>query len=825
MPVKLWFDLPSFFVLPSRGGKAARIVNRHPNLVALLAFVLLTLVMTYPNALRLTDAAKDLGDPLLNSWIMWWVVDSAVHGNVAGFFDANLFFPHYRTLAYSEFLIPQALVGAPILLLSGNPLLAYNVVLLLSFIATAFAMYLLGRYLTGSGLAGFIGGLALAYAPFQIHHLSQIQVIGALGIPLAFLFLHRYFDSGSLKYLLGFTAVYVLQALGNAYYAVYLTYAAGAYILYRAVIDRRFMQVVFWRHMGLHALLSLVVLAPFYRQYLALRTELGFVRPLSSEAGWYSFLATSPTNRLYGSITEDLLGDEAMFPGFTVALLALVGLFASRNRPDRRAGPHPDDNQVDESERDDSGVRSAERRRSVAVWAYRLAGLLVAAGCVLVAMTATGGFEATVFGVRVSAHRPVNPLIQIGLLIALRAVLRWRNPGLEREGRWLQEPQRFYAWMLAATVLLSLGADGPYRLLYHYVPGFDGIRGAGRIHIMTLLGLAVFAAYGTRALTSRLSGRRWAAAALLLPALICVELFSAPLPLVDLPGEGAVPEAYAWLAAQEGDYAAIEYPLDGYTEYQRLYFSVFHSKKIVNGASGYNSPVYQEMLHRNDWFPSQRAFDDIRRLGIRWVIVHPDGYGDEWPEIRSRLEEHSADLHPLARFDAALVYELQGGEWLTREDVHGQLADPDAGWVILPRAGWSVAAVPNDPLAGLAVDGDMKTRWETRAQRPGDYFEVDFGKIETVGSLVMALDISRTDSPRGYRVEVSGDGVEWHVLAEEPSAHVPITQFLTRRDAFVEIEFPEARARYLRVVQTGEDPVYYWSIHELDVRKRRAGTP
>ena len=42
-------------------------MRRHPNLLALLAFVIVTLVMTYPNALRLTDAAMDLGDPLLNT--------------------------------------------------------------------------------------------------------------------------------------------------------------------------------------------------------------------------------------------------------------------------------------------------------------------------------------------------------------------------------------------------------------------------------------------------------------------------------------------------------------------------------------------------------------------------------------------------------------------------------------------------------------------------------------------------------------------------------------------------------------------------------------
>ena len=449
---------------------------------------------------------------------MWWVTDSVVGGNFTGFFDANIFFPYYRTLAYSEFLIPQALVGAPIMLLSGNPLLAYNVVLLLSFIATAFAIYLLGRCLTGSSVAGFVAGLALAFSPFLFHHLGQIQVIGAAGIPLAFLFLHRYFDGGKLKYLLGFTAAYVGQALGNAYYAVYLTYAAGAYILYRGVLDRHLTQRAFWRDMGIHAVLSVAVLAPFYRQYLILRTDLGFVRPLSYEGGLYSYLATAPVNRLFGSVSSRFLADEAMFPGITVVALALLGLFASRNR--EQAGTETP------REKDGGGER-----------AYRIAGLLIAVGWLLVvALALTGGFEVSVLGVRISAHRSTNPLIGLMALIAFRAGLRWRYPGLGQGASWFRDPQRFYVWMLAASMLLSLGTADPYRLLYDYVPGFDGIRAPGRIHIMTIFWLAVFAAYGTQALLSRLSAHRQVAAAVLLPALICVEFFSVPLPLVTVPG-------------------------------------------------------------------------------------------------------------------------------------------------------------------------------------------------------------------------------------------------------------------------------------------------
>ena len=802
-----------------RGGVRVRALKRHANLVALAAFALLTLAMTYPNALRLTDGVKDLGDPLLNTWIMWWEVDSVTRGDFAGFFDANIFFPHDRALAYSELLIPQTLVAAPILLLSGNPLLAYNAVLLLSFVATAFAMYLLGRHLTGSALAGFIGGLVLAYSPFMFSHVSHIQVIGAAGFPLAFLFLHRYFDSGSLKYLLGFTAAFVGQALANGYYAIYLTYAAGAYILYRAVQDRRLMKADFWLHMGLHAILSLVVLAPFYLQYLALREELGFVRAMSYNGGFFSFLAAPPINRLYGSITEPFQASEAMmFPGITVAALAIVGVFAGRNRSGAQTVGSTGGSRGDRSTR--GGPR---RARGAATWAYRLAGLLIAAGwSIIIAISVTGGFDETVLGVHLRANNFTNPLIGLGTFVALRAVLRRTYPGVGREGNWLEEPQRFYAWMVALALLFSLGPDGLYRLLYSYVPGFNGIRAVARIYIVAIFGMAVLAAYGSRALSNHLSGRGWATAGALFPALICVEFFSAPLPLVDAPGNGTVPPAYEWLAAQEGDFAAIEYPIDIDLDYQRLYFSMFHSKKIVNGMSGYQAPIYREMRRWSDSFPSGRILEDIRHLGLRWVIVHPGDYGGLWPAVSSRLREHGPDLDLVARFDDALVYEVRGTKWNRREDFEFHPVDSRALWTSLPRDGWTVAGIPHDFKSELAIDGDLSTGWDTDLQKPGDYLEIAFGQTQSVGGVVMAFDAHPHDYPRGYRVEVSEDGLEWHSVAEDPDVHLPITDFLYPRLARLEMQFPESRARYLRIVQTGEDPNYFWSVFDVDIRTRRA---
>jgi hypothetical protein len=114
------------------------------------------------------------GDPHLNLWILGWDLQaltnrpsSFINGSV---FNANIFHPATNTLAYADnFSDP----GAPRLAcvrLTHDLVLCYNVLLLLSLVADAMAMYLLVRALTEipwcrSGQRVDMGVLALHVCP------------------------------------------------------------------------------------------------------------------------------------------------------------------------------------------------------------------------------------------------------------------------------------------------------------------------------------------------------------------------------------------------------------------------------------------------------------------------------------------------------------------------------------------------------------------------------------------------------------------------------------------------------------------------------------
>jgi hypothetical protein len=106
-----------------------------------------------------------------------------------------------------------------------------------------------------------------------------------------------------------------------------------------------------------------------------------------------------------------------------------------------------------------------------------------------------------------------------------------------------------------------------------------------------------------------------------------------------------------------------------------------------------------------------------------------------------------------------------------------------------------------------ALDGDLTTRWSTgTSQAAGQWFQVDMALANTFNQVVLNCVNSANDYPRGYRVNVSADGVNWG----SPVATGTGTSGVTT------IPFAPQAARYIRVTQTGSVNGTYWSIDEFN---------
>jgi hypothetical protein len=195
--------------------------------LAFLAYSAVTVAVLWPLAMAPGARAIRNADTYGNAWALAWVVHQAVRDPLH-LFDANGFHPLPNSLAYTEPLLPLALLAAPVRLCGGSALLAHNVVLLSSFPLAGVAMYVLVRALTGSWAAAFVSGFGYAFVPYRFEHLVHVQSLATQWLPMALLFLHRTVTRGGRWNAAGLGLFALLQALSSGYYAVLTALALGA---------------------------------------------------------------------------------------------------------------------------------------------------------------------------------------------------------------------------------------------------------------------------------------------------------------------------------------------------------------------------------------------------------------------------------------------------------------------------------------------------------------------------------------------------------------------------------------------------------------------
>ena len=140
-------------------------------------------------------------DTRLFLWTLSWDVHALLHQPLR-LFDANIFHPEPRTLAYSEHLVGSALLGAPFLLATDNPVLALNVVVLLSCVLSGAGTFLLARQLGISTAGAFAAGVIFAFAPPRFTRLAQLHLATVQWIPFCLAFVHAYLQRGRRRDLL-----------------------------------------------------------------------------------------------------------------------------------------------------------------------------------------------------------------------------------------------------------------------------------------------------------------------------------------------------------------------------------------------------------------------------------------------------------------------------------------------------------------------------------------------------------------------------------------------------------------------------------------------
>ncbi len=299
---------------------------------------------TWPWFAALGSSGTPFDDTLLHTWSLAFVVHQAL-SDPLHLYDANMYWPHPHALAYTETLFPQALMASPVFALTGNAMLAHNLVLTASVVLAGVFAAVLAFAVTRSRGAALVAALGFAFAPFRFRHLLQLGVSSYEWFPLvllAVLLVLRRHRRGRAAFLLFLACL--AQALSSGYYAVLLAImlVTTAVVLSPLLVRSRRGALV-PALAGVLMALAVALLAT--RPVATLRAQTNMTRGIEGSRHWSavprSFIdpgepAGWNPSRVLGSVVEPT--SEPLFPGFVIGVLAIAGAAHSRHKVARRLG-------------------------------------------------------------------------------------------------------------------------------------------------------------------------------------------------------------------------------------------------------------------------------------------------------------------------------------------------------------------------------------------------------------------------------------------------------------------------------------------------------
>lgn len=736
---------------PTSKGPAARWL-REPAIV--LAFCLLTALMTWPWAAGIRDATPDAGDPYLNSWILWWDWHQTFTDPLR-LFHGNVFFPLSYSLAFSEHNYGVALPFFPLFAAGARPLTVHGLATLLGFALSGYAAFRLARTLTGSVGAAWVAGIGFAFVPYRFHHISHVNYVSAGWVPLLLEALVLFVRARTPKAAAWLGVAFLMNGLSCVHWLVLsaVPFAlSGVLLAFREGVER---DRAFLRRGAVALGAAGLGLLPFLLPYREAARLYGFVRTpedaMSFSASFRHWLTADPRNRLWSGFGETPApGELALFPGLLLLLLSLAALLLARPAA---AAPF---------------AEPAAPRRGLLLF---LDAVAVTSGAIALLASAPSGLrvfwgEALVF----KATDPLRGLVVLSVALLVRWSIAWpraftfaRAPSLPASLRGPGRPEAFGVGLvfLVTGFLGSLGMRTPFhRVLFETFPPFRSIRVPARWAMMADLGLAILAGLGAlllaRAAAERWPARRWLRPGLFsaIALLLLLEDRAAPLDLI----RGAVDadEVTLFLARTPMRGGLVHLPPVPPVPYEAMLRAADHQKPLVNAVSGFVPPAVARLEELTARRPiPDETLDLLESVPASYLVVH-DGRieprdRDAWRDFLHRGTA-SGRLRFVGRFDGRRRNDLYA---VTRTEPHARSLGP-LPWIPAPEgdvAGTgrraddlSLTGSIDDPAPDVEVKGTLLVRGWARV--PGEDLAVTIVIDGEARSPASFQRVSRTDVGR-----------------------------------------------------------------------------
>lgn len=266
-------------------------------LIAFIIFLLSGIFITFPWVFHPTSLTTGYGDNFIYAWIHTWIIEAILSGNIQNIFTTNIFYPYQIGPASSDPNLFTAIFSMIPYLITKEPIITNNFIVISSIVLTGFSLYLLAYTITKDFFASIFAGILVVFSPAYLSFYAHLQMFFIVLTPLSLLFFINFMKTKKTKHFLISLIFFLLQTYNNFLAGYFILFSYLIIFFFNFINDKKETIKAISKKNVLIFIFFVLAIIPVMIPYFQISKEFGYVRTLKDTVHF----AIQPEDLLYTS--------------------------------------------------------------------------------------------------------------------------------------------------------------------------------------------------------------------------------------------------------------------------------------------------------------------------------------------------------------------------------------------------------------------------------------------------------------------------------------------------------------------------------------------
>jgi len=250
-------------------------------LVEIIVFIFFSLLVFFYFKPIFSHFSSYLPDDYDGLFITWSINRMAqkIPSQPKKLLQGNIFYPHPYPQAYSDPFITAGLIAKPFLKINPEPLIAFNINLLLSQILTLYFTYLFLVQLIKDKAISFILSLVFSFSKIHLHYIPHLHTFSIQFLPLSGYFLLKLAKTKKPVWLYAWSISFILQMLNSFLPGYFILFFSLGLFIFDKNLQKAIKKNI--NHLLISILFIALTLFPVINIYLKVSRHFNYVRPIT----------------------------------------------------------------------------------------------------------------------------------------------------------------------------------------------------------------------------------------------------------------------------------------------------------------------------------------------------------------------------------------------------------------------------------------------------------------------------------------------------------------------------------------------------------------